>query len=94
VGLPNLTVVAVDNQSSSYGWGPGGIEAHFAVSGWSTVRVSGRDHEALASAFRITAAGSASAGPQLVVATVEGREALCKTGHGGNHSGYLDDASI
>src|SRR5215475_10262074 len=32
VGLPNLTVVAVDNQSSSYGWGPGGIEAHFAVS--------------------------------------------------------------
>ena len=31
VGLPNLTVVAVDNQSSSYGWGPGGIEAHFSV---------------------------------------------------------------
>ena len=29
--LPNLVVVAVDNQSSSYGWGPGGIEAHFAV---------------------------------------------------------------
>jgi len=28
--------------------GPGGIEAHFAVSGWSTVRVSGRDHAALA----------------------------------------------
>ena len=80
VGLPNLTVVAVDNQSSSYGWGPGGIEAHFAVGGWSTVRVSGRDHEALASAFRVTAAGAASAGPQLVVATVEGPGALCKTG--------------
>jgi transketolase len=74
VGLPNLTVVAVDNQSSSYGWGPGGIEAHFAVSGWSAVRVSGRDHEALASAFRVTAAGAGSAGPQLVVATVEGEE--------------------
>jgi transketolase len=74
VGLPNLTVVAVDNQSSSYGWGPGGIEAHFAVGGWSTVRVDGRDHEALASAFRVTAAGAASAGPQLVVATVEGKE--------------------
>jgi len=71
VGLPNLTVVAVDNQSSSYGWGPGGIEAHFAVSGWSAVRVSGRDHAALASAFRVTAASDA--GPQLVVATVEGK---------------------
>jgi hypothetical protein len=60
VGLPNLTVVAVDNQSSSYGWGPGGIEAHFTVSGWSSVRVSGRDHAALASAFRATSAGAAS----------------------------------
>jgi transketolase len=81
-GLPNLTVVAVDNQSSTYGWGPGGIEAHFAVGGWSTVRVDGRDHEALASAFRVTAAGAGSgaAGPQLVVATVEGPGALCKTG--------------
>jgi transketolase len=74
VGLPNLTVIAVDNQSSTYGWGPGGIEAHFAVGGWSTVRVSGRDHEALASAFRVTAAGATSAGPQLVVATIEDQE--------------------
>ena len=74
VGLPNLTVVAVDNQSSSYGWGPGGIEAHFAVAGWSVTRVSGRDHAALAAAFRVTAAGATSAGPQLVVATVEGEE--------------------
>ena len=79
VGLPNLTVVAVDNRSSSYGWGPGGIEAHFAVSGWSAVRVSGRDHAALASAFRVTSAGADSGspgsrvGPQLVVATVEGK---------------------
>jgi hypothetical protein len=82
VGLPNLTVVAVDNQSSSYGWGPGGIEAHFAVAGWSVTRVSGRDHAALEAAFRVTAAGAsgsasgsglapASGGPQLVVATVE-----------------------
>jgi transketolase len=73
-GLPNLTVVAVDNRSSSYGWGPGGIEAHFAVSGWSSVRVSGRDHAALASALRVTSAGASSGsagGPQLVVATVE-----------------------
>jgi transketolase len=71
VRLPNLTVVAVDNHSSSYGWGPGGIEAHFAVGGWSVTRVSGRDHAALASAFRVTSA--ASGGPQLVVATVEGK---------------------
>ena len=70
VGLPNLTVVAVDNQSSSHGWGPGGIEAHFTVAGWSAVRVSGRDHAALASAFRVTSA-SGFAGPQLVVATVD-----------------------
>ncbi|HEX5296604.1 MAG TPA: transketolase [Streptosporangiaceae bacterium] len=77
-GLPNLTVVAVDNRSSSGGWGPGGIEAHFAVAGWSVTRVSGRDHLALAAAFRATAAGavsgSASGGPQLVVAEVEGKE--------------------
>ena len=75
VGLPNLTVVAVDNQSSSYGWGPGGIEAHFAVSGWSVTRVNGRDHAELAAAFLVTSAGadSGSAGPQLVVATVEGK---------------------
>jgi transketolase len=71
VGLPNLTVVAVDNHSSSYGWGPGGIEAHFAVGGWSVTRVSGRDHFALESAFRVTSA--ASEGPQLVVASVESK---------------------
>ncbi len=76
VGLHNLTVVAVDNRSSSYGWGPGGIEAHFAVSGWSSVRVNGRDHAALASAFRATSAGAPglAGGPQLVVATVEEKE--------------------
>ena len=60
VGLPNLTVVAVDNQSSSYGWGPGGIEAHFAVSGWSAARVYGRDHAELAPAFLVTSAGADS----------------------------------
>jgi transketolase len=70
--LPNLTVIAVDNRSSSWGWGPGGIEAHFAAAGWSATRVSGRDHDALSSAFRVTSA--ASEGPQLVVAAVEGKE--------------------
>jgi transketolase len=84
VGLPNLTVVAVDNQSSSHGWGPGGIEAHFAVSGWSVARVDGRDHAALAAALGSPGSGSGSGsgsgpgsgcgGPRLVVATVEGKE--------------------
>ncbi len=67
VGLPNLFVVAVDNRSSSYGWGAGGIEAHFAVSGWSAVRVDGRDHAALAGAFAV------GTGPRLVVASVESK---------------------
>jgi transketolase len=65
VALPNLIVVAVDNQSSSHGWGPGGIEAHFAVGGWSVTRVDGRDHAALTSAL------STIGRPGLVVATVE-----------------------
>ena len=69
VGLPNLTVVAVDNQSSSYGWGPGGIEAHFAVAGWSVQRVNGRDHAELEAAFGAGGDGQ----PRLVVATVEGK---------------------
>jgi transketolase len=65
-GLPNLTVVAVDNQSASYGWGPGGIESHFAVSGWSAIRVDGRDHAELVAALTIEPGR-----PHLVVATVE-----------------------
>ncbi|MGH3151696.1 MAG: transketolase [Trebonia sp.] len=69
VGLPNLTVVAVDNQSSSYGWGPGGIEAHFAVAGWSVQRVNGRDRAELEAAFCAGGDGQ----PRLVVATVEGK---------------------
>jgi len=70
-GLANLTVVAVDNQSSTYGWGTGGIEAHFAVSGWSVTRVDGRDHAALAAAFGGTPGSAAR--PRLVVADVEGK---------------------
>ena len=69
-GLPNLTVVAVDNHSSSWGWGAGGIEAHFAVSGWAVERVDGRDHAALSAALGVRESG----GPRLVVAQVEGKE--------------------
>lgn len=71
-GLANLTVVAVDNRSSSWGWGRDGLEAHFTVAGWSAARVSGRDHDALASAF---GADPGTSGPRLVVASVERKEA-------------------
>jgi transketolase len=73
VGLSNLFVIAVDNQSSSYGWGAGGIEAHFAVSGWSVARVSGRDHAALSSALGSDSGSGPRSGPRLVVASVEGK---------------------
>ena len=41
----------------------------------AAARVNGRDHAALAAALRVTSAGadSGASGPQLVVATVEGK---------------------
>ncbi len=65
-GLSNLTVVAVDNSSASLGWA-GGLERRFEVEGWSTTRVSGRDHTALEAALRRTS----STVPMLVVAEIE-----------------------
>lgn len=65
VALDNLTVVAVDNRSSSLGWS-GGLETRFAVESWVTSRVDGRDHDALRQALRHTAPT-----PNLVVAEVE-----------------------
>jgi transketolase len=50
VGLDPLTVVVVDNDSSTYHW-PGGIEQRFALEGWHAVRVDGRDHDVLAAAL-------------------------------------------
>src|SRR5947207_11217817 len=50
VGLDALTVVVIDNHSSTYQW-PGGIEARFALEGWQAVRVDGRDHDLLAAAL-------------------------------------------
>jgi len=50
IGLDALTAVVVDNHSSTYHW-PGGIEARFALEGWSAVRVDGRDHDALEAAL-------------------------------------------
>ncbi len=67
LGLGDLTVVAIDNHSSSHGW-PGGIEARFALEGWDATRVDGHDHDALAGA--LTHPGDAPR-PRLVVADVE-----------------------
>jgi transketolase len=64
IGLGRLTVIAVDNRSSTYHW-PGGIDARFAAEGWSAERVDGRDHEALERAL-----GATGDRPRLVVAEV------------------------
>ncbi len=65
-GLERLTVVAIDNASASHGW-PGGIEQRFAVEGWSTAVVDGRDHDAIEAALTAAHPGR----PHVVVAKVE-----------------------
>lgn len=67
--LDALTVVVIDNQSSSYGW-RGGIEARFALDGWSAVTIDGRDHDAIEAALKAPHAGA----PRAVVAVVEEKE--------------------
>jgi len=42
----------VDNHSSALGW-PGGITSRFAIEGWSTATVGGRDHDELERAFKV-----------------------------------------
>ncbi|MET1059585.1 MAG: thiamine pyrophosphate-dependent enzyme [Nocardioides sp.] len=65
LNLANLTVVVVDNGSSSYGV-PGRIAERFATEGWHTTTVDGRDHDELEAAL------SARPGrPNAVVAVVE-----------------------
>jgi transketolase len=68
--LDALHVVVVDNASSTHGW-PGGVEARFAVEGWSVRRVPGRDHDALEAAFTVPHPGR----PHLVAAVVEPKHA-------------------
>jgi len=68
LALEPLTIVAIDNQSSSHGW-PGGIAARFELEGWATATVDGRDHAALERAFTQGHAGR----PLAVVAVVDGR---------------------
>ena len=67
LGLERLTVVVVDNTSSTHGW-PGGIAERFRVEGWATRTVGARDHEALYSAFTEPHPGR----PAVVVARLEG----------------------
>ena len=67
-GLEGLHVVAVDNQSATYGW-PGGLASRFAAEGWSTATVDGRDHRALYDAFTTPHPGR----PHAVVARVESK---------------------
>lgn len=64
--LGRLTVVAIDNASSTHGW-PGGIAARFEVEGWATATVDGRDRDALESAL----ARPADQRPSAIVAVVE-----------------------
>jgi transketolase len=65
IGLAALTVVAIDNGSSTYHW-PGGIGQRFELEGWSVVVADGRDHDALEAAF----AERTDDRPHLVVADV------------------------
>lgn len=65
-GLPNLTVIVIDNESSTHGW-PGGIAARFTVNGWDASEVDGRDHDAIEKA--VTAHGSTR--PHVIVACTE-----------------------
>jgi transketolase len=63
IGLDSLTAIVIDNASATYGW-PGGIEERFALEGWRTRRVDGRDHDAIERALR------ERGGPRCVVAEV------------------------
>jgi transketolase len=69
LGLARLTAIVIDNESASHGW-PEGIAARFALEGWSTREVDGREHRAIEEALR-TAEGER---PTVVVARVEGKE--------------------
>jgi len=64
--LSGLTVVVVDNHSSSYAV-RGRIEQRFRTEGWHAVTVDGRDHDALEAAL----SHRDPTRPTAVVATVE-----------------------
>ncbi|MEJ7650312.1 MAG: transketolase [Nakamurella sp.] len=49
-GLDNLTVVAIDNSSSTYNR-PGRLQRRFEVERWSTTEIDGHDHRSIRSAL-------------------------------------------
>ncbi|MGC4110561.1 MAG: thiamine pyrophosphate-dependent enzyme [Nocardioides sp.] len=63
--LDALTVVVIDNRSSSYAV-PGRIAERFETEGWQVATVDGRDHDALEKALSERGVGA----PRAVVATV------------------------
>jgi transketolase len=65
LGVGRLTVLVIDNESSTHGW-PGGVERRFELEHWSATRVDGRDHDALMRAF----ADANGSRPHLVAAEV------------------------
>jgi transketolase len=71
LGLDALTVVVVDNRSTSYAV-PGRIAERFVTEGWQMTTVDGRDHEALEKALTERGVGR----PNAVVATVLDDEEL------------------
>ena len=52
LGIGRLTAIVVDNDSAYLGW-PEGIAARFAVEGWETAAVDGRDHDAIFDALTV-----------------------------------------
>src|SRR5215510_2158494 len=69
LGLDALTVVVIDNRSTSYAV-PGRIAARFATEGWQVTTVDGRDHQQLEKALSERGLGA----PNAVVATVLDQE--------------------
>ncbi|MCL1594382.1 MAG: thiamine pyrophosphate-dependent enzyme [Actinomycetia bacterium] len=67
LGLENLIVVVIDNDSSTHRW-PGGIGSRFDVEGWRSVDVDGRNQSEITSAFTT----SHTDRPLAVVAKVGG----------------------
>ncbi len=68
LGLDRLTVVVVDNASTSY-HRAGAVAPRFAHEGWDAAVVDGRDHDALERALSRTSPGR----PSVVVAEVEAK---------------------
>lgn len=69
IGLDNLTVVVIDNQSATHNR-PGRIHGRFAHEEWDTVTVDGRSHDELERAFR-RPVDSPGGHPTAVIARVE-----------------------